>query len=359
MTVNASLKGQIKKKRSSSRRRKNRSEAPRTGLPVIAALDLGTNNCRLMIAQSNYPNFRVVDGYSKAVRLGEGLVFSGRLSEEAIARTLSTLRICKKKIFRRGVSLGRYVATEACRQAINGEEFLLRVKEEIGLNLEIISSEEETKLTINGCFPLLRESSQPFALTFDVGGGSAEITLVDLKSGSPVIHDWVSVPHGVVTLTERYQASNISAFDYQKMVCEIRDALVPFERKHHIGEKISEDLVQVLGTAGTVTTIAGIHMELKKYDRTIVDGSWLDLSVIQEISQQLVSSTFDERAALACIGRGRAELVVAGCAVLQAICELWPAKRIRVADRGIREGILLSLARDISEKGQNFRNGKK
>jgi len=359
MTVNASLNGRIEKKPGSPKRRKKRVGLPRTGLPVIAALDLGTNNCRLIIAQSKYPSFKVVDGYSKAVRLGEGLVFSGRLSDKAMARTLSTLRICKQKIIRQGVSLGRYVATEACRQASNGEEFLSRVKEEIGLNLETISSEEEIKLTLNGCVPLLQESPEPFALTFDVGGGSAEITFVGLQSGSPVIHDWISVPHGVVTLTERYQASNISAFDYQKMVCELRDVLLPFERKHQIGEKISKGLVQVLGTAGTVTSIAGIHMELKKYNRTIVDGSWLDLLVIKEISQQLVSSSFDERAAIACIGQGRAELVVAGCAFLQAICELWPAKRIRVADRGIREGILLSLAREGLKKGQILRNGKK
>jgi exopolyphosphatase/guanosine-5'-triphosphate,3'-diphosphate pyrophosphatase len=326
---------------------RNREEISRKAVS-IAALDLGTNNCRLMIARPKGNGFTIIDGFSKVVRLGEGLVFSGKLSDQAMDRTITTLTTCQEKIAKRGVVLGRYVATEACRQAANGEVFLERVRVETGLKLEMISSQEEAQLTFNGCLPLLRESAEPYALTFDVGGGSAEILLVDLSGSSSKILDCISLPYGVVTLTERYSASEISSAKYQNMVREIFDALQPFEQKHQIREKISAGQLQVLGTAGTVTTIAGIHMELKKYNRTAVDGTWLDSGVVTDISKRLVTASFSERAALGCIGESRAELVVAGCGVLQAICEMWPAPRIRVADRGVREGLLLSLVKELA-----------
>jgi len=339
-----------------ARRRRDARKRRRRGggrSPVVAALDLGTNNCRLLIARPVRDGFKVIDGYSKVVRLGEGLVFSGALSPEAMDRTIAALRICQQKIARRGVAAGRYVATEACRQASNGEEFLKRVRHETGMNLEMISSQEEARLTFDGCLPLLEESSRPYGLTFDVGGGSAEIMLVRLDGEAPEIAGWVSLPYGVVTLTEKYRASEISAEGYRRMVEEVSAELQPFDRKYGIRELVEADQVQVLGTAGTVTTIAGIHLGLTKYNRSIVDGAWLEADVVREISGKLVTSSFKERAALACIGQNRAELVVAGCGVLEAICTTWPAQTIRVADRGVREGLLLTLAEKVSPGRRN------
>lgn len=337
-----------RKKIRRSRRRKKKPYAS-----VIAALDLGTNNCRLLIARPNQGSFRVIDGYSKDVRLGEGLVFSGALSVDAMERTISALKICQQKIIKRGVKKGRYVATEACRKASNGEEFLERVQKEIGIRLEIISSREEASLTLKGCLPLLEEASTKYGLTFDVGGGSAEIMLVRLDRKRPFVEGWVSLPYGVVTLTERFKASNISKENYRFMVEEISSTLREFDIKYKIQQKISDGIVQVLGTAGTVTTIAGIHLGLTKYNRALVDGLWLDSHVIMKISDKLVRSSFEERASLACVGESRAELVVAGCGVLEAIFKVWPAERIRVADRGVREGLLLALALKKS-RGKNY-----
>lgn len=268
-------------------------------------------------------------------------------------RTIAALNICQQKVIRRGVTAGRYVATEACRQAANGKEFLERVEKETGIHMQTITSEEEAELTLSGCMPLLDQGCR-YALTFDVGGGSAEILWVELyEAGGATVLDGISLPFGVVTLTERYHASDISPDDYEKMVAEIEAELRPFEQAHGIREKLAKGEVQVLGTAGTVTTIAGIHLGLARYNRSAVDGTWLDLDVVTDVSRTLVQSSFNERAALACIGQNRAELVVAGCGVLEAICRTWPSKRIRVADRGVREGILLDLSSRFAGNGQS------
>lgn len=332
------------------RRRTDRGKGRRNRQsdPVIAALDLGTNNCRLLIARVRGDGFRVIDGFSRIVRLGEGLDSSGRLSEAAMERTRAALKICAEKIKRRSVFSGRYVATEACRRAENGADFLQKMEDETGLRLETIPSREEAELTLAGCLPLL-DPSVPYALTFDVGGGSAEILWVRLhKSDAPQIVGWISLPCGVVTMTERYGKPEFSAQDYRTMVRDIEAQLRPFDETHGISATMARGEAQMLGTAGTVTTIAGVNMGLPRYNRSMVDGTWLDFAALQSISQMLVSSTFAERAAHACIGQGRAELVVAGCGVLEAVCSTWPAGRLRVADRGVREGILLALSKAVS-----------
>ena len=311
---------------------------------IIAALDLGTNNCRLLIAHPKPGGFKVIDGFSKIVRLGEGVAATGNLSAAAMDRTLDALKMCAERIVRRGVSHGRYIATEACRQAGNGELFLERIEKEVGIRLEAIPSREEAVLTLAGCLPLL-DADVPYALTFDVGGGSAEVLWVKLRKDlPPEILGWISLPCGVVTMTERYGDPDISCARYAEMVSDIIALLKPFDDQYGISTAIERGEVQMLGTAGTVTTIAGVQMDLNRYNRSLVDGSWLDFETIYSVCSNLVNATFDERASYACVGRNRAELVVAGCGVLEAICKTWPAGRLRVADRGVREGILLGLS---------------
>ncbi len=323
-----------------------RRRSPSRGLPrreVVAALDLGTNNCRLLIAKPTAGGFRVVDGFSRVVRLGEQVSETGILLEVAIERTVEALSVCAGKMERRNVGPKRCVATEAARRARNCEDFLIHVKDRTGIDIEIISSREEAGLTLNGCLPLLDERI-PYALVFDVGGGSAEIVWLriepDRRHG---IVGWVSLPVGVVTLTERNGGHDFSRQAYMDTVAEIEDMLDPFEQRHGIRARIESGEAQMLGTAGTVTTIAGVTMGLKRYNRTLVDGSYLNLDAVHTVSRNIAASSYDQRAAHPSIGRNRADLVVAGCAMLEAVCHTWPAARMRVADRGVREGILLHL----------------
>ncbi len=262
-------------------------------------------------------------------------------------RAISALSVCAERIRRRDVTNGRYIATEACRQAANGPEFIARVEQETGLTLEAIPSREEAELTLAGCLPLL-DPEVPYALTFDVGGGSAEVLWIRLRPGTPPeILGWISLPCGVVTVTERYGTPEIGPEDYCRLVRDIEGLLRPFDEEHGISEFLASGEAQMLGTAGTVTTIAGVNMGLERYNRSLVDGCWLDFDAVHEVTRKLVNASFEERAAYGCIGRNRAELVVAGCGVLEAVCKTWRTTRMRVADRGVREGILLSLARQV------------
>jgi exopolyphosphatase/guanosine-5'-triphosphate,3'-diphosphate pyrophosphatase len=316
--------------------------------PQYAALDLGTNNCRLLVARPAGPGFRVVDAFSRIIRLGEGLTATGVLSEGAMARALDALRICAGKIASRGVAAGRYVATEACRQAANCEAFLARVREEIGLEIEIISSTEEARLVVAGCAPLLNPRI-PYAIVFDIGGGSTEIVWLRLRGQcdrrQPEILGSVSLPFGVVTLTDRFGGAEVSPATYCAMVAETIAALAPFERDSDIRRHVRTGRVQMLGSSGTVTTLAGIHMALPRYTRALVDGSVLTFEQISIVSAHLAGLDLAGRAANPCVGRERADLVLSGCAILDAICATWSVGRLRVADRGVREGILFDLMR--------------
>ncbi len=312
---------------------------------TYAALDLGTNNCRLLVARREGEGFRVVDAFSRIVRLGEGLAASGVLSEAAMARTLAALRICAGKIVQRRVTKARYVATEACRRAANCAEFLDRVRAETGLDIEIIGSEEEARLMVAGCAPLL-DRQVPHAVAFDIGGGSTELVSVRVPCDgrlAPRVEDCLSLPHGVVTLADRYGGREVSRATYGAMVEEMREAFRPFAERHGLGARIARGEVQMLGSSGTVTTLAGIHLELPRYNRAMVDGTALTFDCVRAVSARLAGLGYAARAAHPCIGSDRADLVLAGCAILEAICQLWPVGRLRVADRGIREGILLGL----------------
>jgi exopolyphosphatase / guanosine-5'-triphosphate,3'-diphosphate pyrophosphatase len=310
---------------------------------IYAAVDLGTNNCRLLVARPADGGFRVIDAFSRVVRLGEGLAASGLLSESAMCRTLEALAVCATKMRRRGVTTARAVATEACRRAGNCGEFIDRTRRTTGIQLEIISSAEEARLALDGCAPLLT-LDPPFALVFDIGGGSTELNWLEIDANNQVkVLGSVSLPCGVVTLSERYGSGRIGADRYEAMVGEVTAALEPFEARHRIVPQVAGGMVQMLGTSGTVTTLAGVHLGLERYQRAVIDGYTLDFGAIATVSRRLAEMECDHRATLPCIGPERADLVVAGCAILEAICRLWPVGRVRVADRGLREGILFRL----------------
>lgn len=319
---------------------------------VYAAIDLGTNNCRLLVARPTLGNFRVIDAFSRIVRLGEGLGDTGVLSEAAMNRTIAALRICAAKMRRRKVDRARLVATDACRRALNCAEFLKRVERETGLWLETISCQEEARLALRGCAPLFAEDKSR-ALVFDIGGGSTEVTVADThecrkaRSESSDIDssetNWVSLPFGVVGLSERYGDAAMTRERYRAMVEDVDQELAPFCARNDISGSVRRGELQMLGASGTVTTLTGVSMNLARYDRGLVDGAFLEFEEILSISDKLRSMDCAERAAHPCIGNDRADLVVAGCAILEAMCRRWPVGRLRVADRGLREGILLDL----------------
>lgn len=324
---------------------RNLPKRPGAADKLYAALDLGTNNCRLLIARPSPEGFKVVDAYSRIVRLGEGLASTGALGEAAMKRAIDALRICAEKMARRGVARSRTIATAACRTAGNGADFIERVKRETGLSLEVVSTEDEARLAVAGCAPLLDKACNS-ALVFDIGGGSTELIWVrmDGENGArPAIADWTSLPCGVVTLAERHGGVDVPEDIYARMVGEVSGQLSPFL------ERVKEDTgagasnFHLLGTSGTVTTIAGVHLGLSRYDRTRVDGVWISPDDVQGVTRSLLAMDYGSRAAHPCVGQERADLVLAGCAIFEAIARAWPADRLRVADRGLREGILLSL----------------
>lgn len=311
-------------------------------VPIFAALDLGTNNCRLLVARAGNGSFQVIDAFSRIVRLGERLSSTGTLGPEAMGRSLEALHICAAKLRRRAIAGFRGVATEACRRAANGGVFLDRVERETGLRLEVIEPHEEARLALAGCAPLL-DPAIPRAILFDIGGGSTEVIWAARDDMGWRIVDSISVGCGVVSFAELFGGDRIAAEDYEEMVRRIAVMLTPFETRNAIATQVAAQGVQMLGTSGTVTTIAGVRMDLPRYQRSLVDGSWLQLDEVIGASRQLASLDWAGRAAHPCIGPSRADLVVAGCAILEAICRAWPIARLRVADRGLREGIILGL----------------
>jgi exopolyphosphatase/guanosine-5'-triphosphate,3'-diphosphate pyrophosphatase len=314
--------------------------------PTYAALDLGTNNCRLLVARPTGDSFRVVDAFSRIIRLGEGVSASGRISDAAISRAVDALGICRDKMSNRGVTRARLIATEACRTAVNGGEFRARIAEEVGLELEIIDRETEAELAATGCTPLFDPDADGVIL-FDIGGGSSELVRLErsapVRRGPPLprIKAWVSLPVGVVTLAERHGGHAVTPTIYEAMVDEVAVLIARFVAEH--GGSI--DRIHLLGTSGTVTTIAGVHLELKRYERRRVDGCWLNDDEITRVIDRLLAGSYEDRVANPCIGAERADLVLAGCAILEAIRRAFPCRRLRVADRGLREGMLVQMMR--------------
>jgi exopolyphosphatase/guanosine-5'-triphosphate,3'-diphosphate pyrophosphatase len=326
----------------------HRYEGDGAAAPTYAALDLGTNNCRLLVARSTGDAFRVVDAFSRIIRLGEGITASGRISDAAIARAVEALAICRDKMKNRGVTRARLIATEACRAAQNGAEFRTRIAEEVGLELEIIDRETEALLAATGCTPLIDPHAEGVIL-FDIGGGSSELVRLGRSTPTsrgpplPEIEAWASLPLGVVTLAERYGGHAVTRDTYEAM---IDDVAAHVDRFVEANGNDGIDRIHLLGTSGTVTTIAGVHLDLKRYDRRRVDGCWMSDVEVDAVIDRLVASSYEDRVANACIGAERADLVLAGCAILDAIRRAFPCRKLRVADRGLREGMLVQMMRE-------------
>ncbi len=319
--------------------------------PVIAAIDLGTNNCRLLVARPQGTRFRIIDSFSRIVRLGEGVAASGSLGDDAMARTIEALGVCAEKMRFRGVGRVRSVATQACRQTDNADAFIERVSAETGIHLECISADEEARLTLAGCTQLL-DRRHEHALVFDVGGGSTEIMWVKQSPEAPPrILDLLSIPFGVVNFAERYGSGAVADGDYAAILDRVDQRLAPFDERHHISDHVARDRVRLLGTAGTVTTLAAVHLDLPRYQRSRIDGLEMDIGDARAVCRRLKEMDFEARARHPCIGRGRADLVIMGCAILEAISRRWPVPKLLIADRGVREGLLMDLLGDGGPPG--------
>ncbi|WP_342633422.1 Ppx/GppA phosphatase family protein [Notoacmeibacter ruber] len=330
------------------RRWRNRPMRREGHAPLYAALDLGTNNCRLLMAAPTRPGqFRVVDAFSRIVRLGEGLGRTGRLSDEAMDRAVDALHVCAGKLMARKTRGYRLIATEACRSAENGEAFIQRVRDETGLALEIVNRETEARLAVAGCSSLVERNTRGVVL-FDIGGGSSEIALIDIPDGDPrrlseKIVSWTSLPIGVVTLAEHFGGRDVTPDIFEAMVRHVYEMIGRFEGRERLAHLLENPAFHLLGTSGTVTTLAGVFLDLDRYDRRRVDGIWMSSEQVSAMTERLLGWSFDERVGNPCIGADRADLVLAGCAILEAIRRTWPSERLRVADRGLREGILMEL----------------
>src|SRR3984885_232718 len=320
------------------------------GAEVYAALDLGTNNCRLLIACPTGDGFRVVDSFSRIIRLGEGISTTGCISDAAIERAIAALSICRDKIQLRKARRLRLIATEACRAAANAAGFRDRVAAETGIRLEVIDRETEAALAVIGCSPLLDQQGRG-AILFDIGGGSTELVRIERDSGGPDAASrtkaWMSMPLGVVTLAEQFGGKDVTPQSYAAMVQEVAQHVAPFAAEH--GGNLTD--MHLLGTSGTVTTLAGIHLNLARYDRRRIDGVWMSDAEVSATITRLLGMSYQERASNHCISVERADLVLAGCAILDAIRQAFPLPRLRVADRGLREGMLVEMMREDGALG--------
>lgn len=339
--------GKLYKKRRSFKDKKSLT-------PVFAAIDLGTTNCRLLVATPTPTGFAVKETFSRITRLGEGLVSDGILSERAIKRTIFALKLCAKRLEKYKTVRTRFVATEACRRAKNGPDFIARVKKETGLNLEIISFEEECRLGVAGCVPLINRNIR-HALVFDIGGGSTEVSLAKIdEKNQAVIEGVLSFPLGVITVSEAFTGKGLSSAAYRAVVKKVLSYLQPFEKHYGILKIIEQGDIQMIAMSGTVTTIGAFHLGLPVYNRAVVDGLALSYEDLARAKRKLEKLPYAQKEAHPCIGPQRADLSLPGCAILQGICEMWPIGEVTIADRGLREGIVLDLIRK-----ENAETGKR
>ena len=319
---------------------------------TYAAIDLGTNSCRLVIATPTPTSFRIVETFSRITRLGEGIINGNRLSKDAIKRTVKALKICSEVINEYApIYRSRFVATAACRRADNCKDFLNEVRHQTGLDIEIISSREEARLAVVGCVPLLNRSLKR-VLVFDIGGGSTEISLARVTSrGKTFIEGYVSLPYGVVTVSEAFPNKDMTKLAYDTVVERTHKLLEDFEEKYNIYEAIRNQEVQVIGTSGTVTVLGAIQLNLTRYNRSAVDGISITKQDLDNSIMRIRRMGTEGRKKHPCIGPLKADLTIAGCAIIEGICSFWPVSEITVADRGIREGMLLDM---MHNRDKNF-----
>ena len=314
------------------------------GAENYAAIDLGTNSCRLVIATPTPSSFRIVETFSKMTRLGEGIINNNELSHTAIRRTIKALQVCAGVLEEYApIVKARYVATAACRRAKNCRYFLDLVKKETGLTIETISSQEESRLAVVGCIPRLNRHIKR-ALVFDIGGGSTEVSLARMSnSGRTVTEGYVSLPYGVVTVSEAFPDHEMTDLAYNTIIERTHKILAEFEEKYHISEAIANQEIQVLGTSGTVTVLGAVHLNLPRYNRSAVDGLALSAQDVERTIAKIKRMGDEGRRKHACIGMQKADLTIAGCAIIEGLLSFWPISEITIADRGIREGILLDM----------------
>ena len=316
----------------------------RASKQLFAALDLGTNNCRLLIAQRAPGGFRVIDSFSRIVRLGDGLGASGKLSDNAMARTLEAIQACAEKITQHQPVKVRCVATQACRVATNGRSFLRHVAQKTGIQFDIIPASEEARLAVIGCADLFDPQGEG-ALVVDIGGGSTELSwAINRGSGQPPkLKTWFSAPIGVVTLAEMHPERVDTRAWYDDMKHAAANMIFAFDPERSVAKKLHSGAGHIIGTSGAVTSLVGVHLKLARYTRRLVDGIWISRDDTYIAINQLAAQDRDARASNPCIGQDRADLVLAGAAILDAVMETWPSPRLRVADRGLREGLILSM----------------
>lgn len=309
----------------------------------IAALDLGTTTCRLLIAEVTPQGPHVVDSFVRIIRLGEGLATEGRISQAALSRALAALTVCARKLKGYKIKKIRCVATAACRQAANREEFLETILLKTGLELEVISTKEESRLAIMGCADLL-DASTRYAIGFDIGGGSTEVMWMELFPDKlPEIIECVSLPVGVVTLGEALQKLPAPYPFLRKIRKEVANDIKAFSDKSMISPHVRKKNVQLIATSGTLTTLAALHIKLDRYDRKKVNGLLLSSTILRATIANLYGMTRGERLLQPCIGPTRADLVLGGVAIFEGIYDVFPIDPVRVADRGVREGLLRDL----------------
>ena len=333
--------------------------------PLYAALDLGTNSCRMLIAEPDGTHFKIVDAFSKSVRLGLDLERTGSLSNAGINRTLQALHVCSRKLRKLGVTNTRLVATEACRRAENGEQFMSRIRNETGLNLEVINPAEEARLAVVSCAPLLEPQAE-HVLVVDIGGGSTELVWIDLTNVAPEdkiksmiklrpgeadlsglpgarVVDWISVPLGVATLMQRFSDVDEDGAKFALMACYFEEALEGFAPYQDLVDPSILSKLQIIGTSGTVTTLGAMHLGLRRYDRNKVDGLRMQAQDINAVIERFLVLGPEGRRREPGIGKDRADLIMSGSAILQTLLRIWPTRYVRVADRGLREGMLFSM----------------
>lgn len=346
-------------------RRRNRG---RKGNGLCGAIDLGTNNCRLLVARPTRDGFQIVDAYSRIVRLGEGLGRTGELSPEAMDRSIEALKVCAEKLGRRNVGRIRCIATQACRSAANGEDFLGRVKAETGLQFDMITAREEARLAALGCMNLI-DREIDVCMVVDIGGGSTELSFIDIKElkrreetqkyAPPPIRAWSTMPLGVVTLAEQFPEPEDRPPWFGGMKAACREHIDAIEGLERFRAAFEAGRAQIIGTSGTVTSVAGVHLKLPVYQRSKVDGIWLNDTEARDAIARLLGHSPAERAEEPCIGPERADLVLAGCAIFEAVMDAWPTARLRVADRGLREGVLYGLMGRYVAKRRRRRSGRR